>query len=80
VINLIISLFYFIGGFKILFSSNQKFRIYLSIGFILHGVQFLLNEFIVQTGIVELFFNIPRVLGSACLMLSPLIYLRGKVK
>lgn len=79
-INQIISFVYIVGGLKLLFESRKKHNIYLSLGFILLGVQYLLNIFIIEDALITLILNTPRILGSFCLMMSPFIYLRGDTK
>ncbi len=75
-LNLIISLIFVIGGFKLLFEVRKKHNIYLAVGFILYGLQYLLKEFIIMDTILELVFNVPRLLGALCFMMSGVFYLK----
>ena len=79
-INQIISLAYFIGGFKLLFETRKRYNIYMSVGFILYGIHFLLRIFTIEDTIIDFFFNIPHVLGSLCMMMSPLYFLKEGLK
>lgn len=76
-INIFVSVIFFLGGFYLLFRSKKRHNIYLAIGFILYGLQYLLSNYIIQGNITEVLFNIPRVLASLSLMMSPITYLRG---
>jgi hypothetical protein len=76
-ISQIISFVYVVGGFKLLFETRKRYNIYLAIGFILYGLQYLLDLVVIDNIIVQIIFKIPKILGSLCLFMSPYYYLRG---
>lgn len=79
-INQLISFVYVIGGFKLLFETRKRYNIYLAIGFILYGLQYLINLITIDNAVIELILETPRLLGSLCLFVSPYYYLKGDKK
>jgi hypothetical protein len=77
VISELISFVYIIGGLKLLFETRKRYNLYLAVGFILYGLQYLLNLFVIEDALITLILKTPQLLGSLCLFLSPYYYITG---
>lgn len=75
-IYILISIAYIIGGFKYMFESRKKYNIYLSVGFIILGIYYLLKNFFISNLVVDIVFNVPLVLAAIMLMASPISFLK----
>lgn len=72
----LISLSYIIGGLFLLRSSKLKYKIYLSTGFILLGIYYVLKTSLLQIATVQLVFMTPLVLAVILFVISPALFLK----
>ncbi|MBN1923500.1 MAG: hypothetical protein JW791_01935 [Nanoarchaeota archaeon] len=72
----LISLVLIISGLKLLFEVRKRYNIYFAVGFVLYGIQYLINDYIINDSVWAIIFNIPKVLGALCLMMSGIFFLK----
>ncbi|VVB74862.1 Uncharacterised protein [Candidatus Tiddalikarchaeum anstoanum] len=76
----LIALSYLIGGLRLLFSSKFKYTVFLSMGFILLGIHYILKSITIVDSLVEIVFSVPLLIAAFLFMMAPIIFIKGDKK